>query len=324
MTLTTHHLLMRATAATPLELDEQAGSQVRGALVNALLDRFCANKNAPSCSACALLAACPVGEALGAVRDDPTQGGEQQRRPYVVRPPTHTGRYAPGDQLTFGMSLFGTAAQLFTFVAMAATQIERSGIGRPLAANHGRRGLITLDAIDAVHPLSGEIQRLYTQNTRTVQRPTLSVAPADVEAYAAHLPANQLAIRFITPLRLITKGADGERHLVRRFDPSTFVRRLAERANDLSATYGDGPLALDSHTLGAYAARLDVTHDTTRWVDVVSHSAHRGTRTPIGGLLGTITLQGDLRPLRAALVWGSLLHVGKNAVKGDGYYTVSA
>ena len=44
----------------------------------------------------------------------------------------------------------------------------------------------------------------------------------------------------------------------------------------------------------------------------------------VGGLVGQDTLAGELAPLRELLVWGSLIHVGKNAVKGDGWYTIAA
>ena len=64
--------------------------------------------------------------------------------------------------------------------------------------------------------------------------------------------------------------------------------------------------------------------ERTRWVDVVSYSSRTRQRTPIGGLVGAVTLEGDLADLRELLVWGSLIHVGKNAVKGDGWYTISA
>jgi hypothetical protein len=47
MTLTTHHLEFTATALTPLELDDQAGASIRGAVVGGLWERFCANKAAP-------------------------------------------------------------------------------------------------------------------------------------------------------------------------------------------------------------------------------------------------------------------------------------
>ncbi len=54
------HLLLTFTAATPVELDDNAGAAVRGANVNALLNRFCANKAAPTCADCPLLTVCPA------------------------------------------------------------------------------------------------------------------------------------------------------------------------------------------------------------------------------------------------------------------------
>src|SRR3954469_19854397 len=49
MTLTTHHLEFTVTALTPLELDDQAGASIRGAVVGGLWERFCANKAADLC-----------------------------------------------------------------------------------------------------------------------------------------------------------------------------------------------------------------------------------------------------------------------------------
>ena len=48
MTLITHHLEFSATAVTPLELDDQAGESIRGAVLGGLWERFCANKAAPT------------------------------------------------------------------------------------------------------------------------------------------------------------------------------------------------------------------------------------------------------------------------------------
>jgi hypothetical protein len=39
-------------------------------------------------------------------------------------------------------------------------------------------------------------------------------------------------------------------------------------------------------------------------------------------MVGEAVFTGNLGPLREILVWGSLVHVGKNAVKGDGWYVV--
>ena len=41
----------------------------------------------------------------------------------------------------------------------------------------------------------------------------------------------------------------------------------------------------------------------------------------MGGFVGTARLAGTLSPqVRELLVWGELLHVGKDVVKGNGWY----
>jgi hypothetical protein len=147
-----------------------------------------------------------------------------------------------------------------------------------------------------------------------VQAPGLPITASNVAAYAAALPADQLTLQFRTSLRLI----DGDR-LIKRFDPRPFVQRLAWRLEQLAVAYGDGAPLGDRAALTMQLANLTLADDQTTWVDVVSYSARSRQRTPIGGLVGQITLAGDLAPLRELLVWGSLIHVGKNAVKGDGW-----
>ena len=319
MTLTTHHLEFTATALTPLELDDQAGSAIRGAVVGGLWERFCANKAAPTCADCPLIPVCPVAELIAPMRAAGETGGAQRPRPYVVRPPAnHARHYDPGAALSFGLGLIGPVARLFPYLVMAAQAIEQSGLGRRLSANGGRRGALQLAAIAAVNPLSGARQPLYQRDQAQVQTPGLPITAADVTAYAAALPSDQLTLQFHTPLRLI----DGDR-LVKRFDPRPFVQRLAWRLDQLAVAYGDGAPVCDRAALATQLADLTLADDRTAWVDVVSSSARSHQRTPIGGLVGRVTLAGDLAPLRELLVWGSLIHVGKNAVKGDGWYSIA-
>lgn len=316
MSLTTHHLEFTARAVTPLALDGQTGTAIRGALVGALWGQFCTNKAAPTCAGCSLVSVCPVAALVAPMREDASQGGDQRPRPYVVQPPIGAERYAAGETFSFGLTLIGSAVPLFPYLVMAAQGIEASGLGRRLAENDGRRGALRLARITARNPLTGERQVLYERDRPQVQAPGLPVTAADIAAYAAALPAHRLTLRFLTPLRLIDNG-----RLVQRFDPRAFTMRLTRRLNDLIAAYGDGPL-IDHVPLIELSRRVQVVADQTRWVDIVSFSSRTRQRTPIGGLVGSVTLAGDLVNLRALFVWGSLVHVGRNAVKGDGWYVL--
>lgn len=316
MTFTTHHLVFDAVARSPLELDDQAGSSLRGALVGGLWERFCANKAAQRCADCPLLGVCPVAALIAPMRDAGETGGEQRPRPYVIRPPAG-GCYQPGQVLHFGLALFGAPAALFPYLVLAAQAIETQGLGRRLASNRGQRGVIQLTSIAAQQPLTGAVQTLFQSGNAQVHMPGLPVGQAEVAAYAARLPDTMLQLHFQTPLRLIE-----HKQLVKRFALRPFIQRLIERLNELGRAYGDGPLLADYLSVLEATEGVQIAEDRTRWVDVVSYSVRTHTRTPIGGLVGHVTLTGELRPLRELLVWGSLIHVGKNAVKGDGWYSI--
>jgi hypothetical protein len=318
MTLTTHHLQFTATAQTPLALGEQSGSAVRGAVAGALWERFCANKAAPTCADCPLFGVCPVAALLAPMREEGAAGSVQRPRPYVTRPPTAGARtYAPGEELVFGVALFGSAAPLYPYIVMAAGALEESGLGLRLPELGGRRGTVQLQQIAAVDPLTGARQPLYHAETGQVHQPALPIDAAAVRAYAATLPTDQITLYLHTPLRVIEQD-----RLLKNIALRPIIQRLMRRLDDLAIAYGDGPINLDFRSLLAIAEQVQVVDDRTRWVDVVSFSHHQRRRTPIGGLIGQATFAGDLAPLRELLVWGSLIHVGRNAVKGDGWYSL--
>lgn len=316
MTLTTHHLTFAAEAVTTLTLDAQSGSAIRGAVSNALWDRFCANKAAPTCADCPLVQVCPVAALVAPMRADDEKGSDQRPRPYVVQPPAAgTRTYAPGETITFGLALFGSAASLFPYLVMAAQSFEQQGLGRRLPELRHQRGKLRLHQIAAVNPLDGTRQVLYQLGEPAVQAPGLPIDAAIVQTFAATLPTDQITLHFRTPLRIVDDGG-----LLRRIALRPMLQRLMRRLDDLSRAYGDGPLTLDFRTLLTIAESIRVIDDQTRWVDLVSYSSRQQRHTPIGGLVGHATFAGDLAPLRELLVWGSLIHVGKNAVKGDGWY----
>jgi hypothetical protein len=318
MTLTTHHLEFQAEACTPIGLGEQSGSAIRGAVAGALWKRFCANQAAATCADCPLFNVCPVATLLAPMREEGAPGGEQRPRPYTVEPPLDGARiYAPGDPLRFGISLFGQAATLFPYLVMAARELEEDGLGQRLTAAGGRRGRLKLTAIDACDPLTAERQSLYRVDQGRVETPGIPIDAERVRHFAATLPTDRITLTFQTPLRLIE-----QKRLLKQIALRPLIQRLMRRLDELSRAYGSGPLTIDFQGLLAIAETIRVSDDQTRWVDVVSASSRQQRRTPIGGLVGSATFAGNLAPLRELLVWGSLIHVGKNAVKGDGWYRV--
>jgi hypothetical protein len=76
-------------------------------------------------------------------------------------------------------------------------------------------------------------------------------------------------------------------------------------------------------SFGLLASHVRLVAQHMSWVELSSYSSRQRRVTPIGGFIGQATYEGELRALRELLVWGEVVHVGKNVVKGDGCYRIS-
>lgn len=316
--LLAYHLHVHGTVTEQLELNEHAGAAVRGAFFEALWDRFCVNKQARTCAECPLANACPVSSLVAPLRNEAPRGRDVPR-PYAIRPPReHARTLKPGDEFSFGLTLFGCRLDLFPYVAMALQLLAQSGLGRRTQENQWRRGRFTVDEIKAINLLSTETKLVYSSDNNRIIVPDLPTTWNDAEAFAATLPSELITLRFLTPLRLTDQQKLVKRSLLR-----PLVERLLERHDALASEYGGQPFPCDERNrLIEEAAAAEVLHDATSWADVSSYSHRQGKSTPIGGLMGTITFGGNLQPLLPLLAWGTVLQVGKDTTKGNGVYVM--
>jgi hypothetical protein len=85
-------------------------------------------------------------------------------------------------------------------------------------------------------------------------------------------------------------------------------------------------VSLTKNRLLGLSDQVELTANQTRWQEVWSYSARQERRTPIGGLVGRARYRAAREvwtELLPYLLWGSIIHVGKNAVKGDGWYSIA-
>ncbi len=331
--LTADYLRLTLRATEPLELEQQSGSALRGVFFRGLWDRFCVNKAAPACADCPLVQTCPVSTLVAPLREEHPRGRDVPR-PFVIRPPSIASaqglRLEPGQQIQYGLILLGSVSKLFPYVVMAAETMEQNGLGRALQANGRRRGRFRMEQIEAVHPFTGAAATLYTRGETHVRVPALSITAADVATRAENLPADQVILHFLTPTRLTAGG-----HLASRPDFLVLALRLAERLEQLEFAYAgrqaeqmeqmERPGEARYQQIKQLAASCEMLDDQTHWVDTKSYSSRQQRLTPIGGFVGQATFS----LVRSAmlwelLVWGEVLHVGKNTVKGDGWYQIES
>ena len=316
MNLIVHHLRFTLEASTLVHLGPQAGAQIRGALWAALREFACA---APSLAGDpAHSQVCPMCRLVALeTANDPR--GTTPPRPFAIRPPL-TARaiddrvFYPGDRFEVGVNLFGDVASLFPYVCQAFDRMGQIGVG------YGR-GRFVLETVQAVDPLTGETMDLL-HGRRLVSTPGLPVTADSVARAAERLPVDGVTLRFLTPLHLTHGGKQ-----VDRLTFPALIARLLERCQAIEQHYTPNPTPQPVWrerylALTRLAEQVRVVEGEMRWATMRSGSRRTDSSNSIGGLVGRARFEGDLAPFREWLLWGQSLHVGKNAVKGNGWYAI--
>lgn len=291
-------------AKTIIRLGQHAGAQLRGGLYNELLrmahPTYIMEEDATH------LQTCPICRMMN--RENPEAArGRNVPRPYGILPPPAPLEIHAGETFSFGVYLYAETALNFQMITLALTRLGQGGVGFG-------RGRFQIQTIENFNPLTGETVSLLSADQATL--PQIHVTAAQVQGFAQTLPDHQLTLRFITPTRLIHQGK-----LVKQPTPEPLIARLLERLEALETEYAEGQrwgdhfvaLTATSHTLTAHPHNL-------RWTDLHSGSRRLNQTTPIGGFIGDLSLTGDLSPFKAYLVWGTLVQIGKDTVKGNGWY----
>jgi hypothetical protein len=331
--LIAHPLRFLVRAVTPIHFHSFKGSALRGALTTSLRRTFCPEWRAAQTDSLHQ-SLCPICQLLSIEHTDEASG--DLRRPYTIEPPLDArDEIAPGEHFSFGLTLFGDKVAYLPYLILAVQGMGEGGVGQKRtgevdAQGQGSagRGRFELAAIDAVNPLTDEQAPMLRPGERMVRAGTAPVTHEDVERaaneWAAQLAAhgNRLTIHFHTPTRITQREETLKQPL---FFP--LVKQVVLRVLDLCAQHANGrptlagqPLVL-KRDLYPYADTVQLVDDHTRWWDVKGYSARLERPQVIGGLVGQATyVAPDWRPLLPWLLWGSLTHVGKNAVKGCGLY----
>jgi hypothetical protein len=318
----------------PLRLPaENKGNALRGGFGGAFRRLVCVDLRW-ECAECALRFSCPYTKVFNPfLPPDAVQftGNRDIPRPFVVKPPLATQTaYAAGEALVFDLVLAGQAVDYLPYFIVAFRELGAGGFGL-------NRARVALARVEAVAP-GGTCTPVY-EAERNLVRPAAPIAlplpsdrtaPGGSESCTPPGPAlaedalsQELTLEFLTPTTLRTGStAQHEGAIVRRPAFHHILKRLRDRVNALATFYGDGPLALDFKALGAAAERVETVRDETRWIERSRFSRRREVRHDLSGFAGRITFRGDVAPFLPLLRLGEYVHVGKNAVFGNGWMVI--
>lgn len=313
--LTLTPLRFTCEATTPLRLEVsayRAGSNLRGALGQVMQRTYClGDRDDPTHPA-----TCPVCWLLAA-----NERPGQERRGYVLRPPLSepANGLQPQERFQFDLGLLGETRRFLPYFLLAIPEMGRRGLGPG-------RGRFALRSVASVNPFTGECETVLAEGERLVHTPQLILTHEQVEAEAARRTAggkqSSVEIQFLTPMRLIRDDV-----LVKTPEFVPFFARLLRRLDELNAQFGSGPpRPFDEVTeLQALAGQVQLCQARTCWVEVRSGSSRTGKPTWLSGFVGSALYAAPPEVWSALmpwLVWGELVQVGKDTVKGNGCYEV--
>ena len=235
-------------------------------------------------------------------------------RPFVIKPPLEMKEtYLPGERLSFDVVLIGKVKDYLPYFIVTFKELSQAGLGR-------NRSPVELRAVGHVGSDGIEVP-VYTRQDNLVRPPAEAISWTDL--CATHISNNgtanvtRLTLRFLTPTMLKV-----DRMQVRRAAFGPIAKRLRDRINALSYFYCGKGLEIDFKAFGEQAEGIKTVSDSTRWVESARHSRRRGVTHDLSGFVGEVSFEGDLAPFLPYLKLGEYVHVGKNAVFGNGWYRI--
>jgi hypothetical protein len=294
-------LTIRSVDDAPVDLGANPGSSLRGALYEALAAMYDTGDPARSRDD---LETNPVAWLLR-LEDAQVSGGHDVPRPISIRPPL--ANHSPSA--TFGLAFYGRGRTAIPMVLSAVYSLQNIGMGR------GRRPFRVV-GVSALDPLSRQATPLLDAAGRPQATAPEPLSPAAFERFAALLDPNGIAIDFLTPTRILREG-----HLCKEPLFVPWFQRLLERLRVMSEVYST-PVWIPFRELLEIAAGVTVAQDATRWQEAWSYSRYEGRGKPTSGFVGYVQYVGPLERLLPYLLIGQALQVGKNTVKGCGWYQI--
>ncbi|NLP09424.1 CRISPR system precrRNA processing endoribonuclease RAMP protein Cas6 [bacterium] len=283
---------------------------LRGAFGSQLKQLACVYPDEPDCRTCSLRHACAYAFVFEpCIEKKPPQflrGLDTAPRPYTFYCPDFTENFSPDAGFLFDFTLIGTACAWYREAIIAILKMVQAGLSI-------RRHPFTVQAIHMFTGSEEEWQTVYDGNSMRSE----PLEPVPIPQ-SENLPS-PLRLDFISPLRVKINGQYADRITFRQL---TF--QMLRRVLELAYFYApDQPLDWEFNHLLRAADAIRVADQHFKWADWERHSNRQKTDMQMGGMLGHMTLAGDLEPWRELIHAARWLHVGKGTVMGLGRVEIS-
>jgi hypothetical protein len=308
------------------------GSVLRGAFGSSLRRLVCTMNKGVRCDSCILKEKCAYTLIFNPIGINPAKRLQNVPRGYVLKPPLEREKEYTSDRpLSFEMILIGDRINYLPYVIVTLSELGRIGIG----LNRGRFALSDISIIPFDPPLTkggwGDFQMndnfsesIYDPESNTVKNIHKIITGNELIKYAGKINRKRITLQFLTPARIKYNptGEKGDSEVVRVPEFHHIIRRLRDRINALSITYCGGPIDVDFKGIAERATKVKTRDVNIRWIDTKRKSRTQPVYHDQSGFIGEITFEGDLTEFLPLMVLGEYVHVGEDAVFGNGWYRI--
>jgi hypothetical protein len=288
---------------SPLYISQYAGSMLRGAFGHALRRVACMSGQS-DCKGCGLYRGCLYTRIF---ETPPPEQHQLQKfsqipNPYIIEPPEPGTRdYKAGEEFEFHMVLVGEAIEQLALILFAWQRALKFGLSKLNA----RGRLLSVWHCDENPTCIWEEEQTQLQSF-----PTKEVWPSQ--------QASSVELTLLTPMRLQKQGQlIGPQQLTARDLLINLARRIG-----LLAEFHHQPLNLDYRKLAETAEQIRLQSSLT-WFDWQRYSHRQQRAMKLGGVVGRLSLTGELASWMPFLTLGERCHLGKNATFGLGHYRIT-
>jgi len=158
---------------------------------------------------------------------------------------------------------------------------------------------------------------IYTDEDKRITGLSRPHTIEEIERKAARIEHSSIKLKFITPVRIVF-----ESRLSPKLEFHVLIRRLLSRISALYYFHHEKRFEIDFKELIKKAEKVKIKESCLNWHDWERYSNRQQQRMKMGGLLGDIIYEGELKDFLPLLVLGEHIHVGKGTSMGLGRYEI--
>jgi hypothetical protein len=313
MAFSLQHFRFHLEPKAPLHMPAyNKGNVIRGGF-GSTFRRIVCHANCREPDTCDLRNVCPYTAVFHPFVPEDSEKISKNRdipRPFIIKPPLETKEtYFPGERLSFDVVLVGKVRDYLPYFIVAFKELSQGGLGR-------HRTQLELCAVGHIGS-DGIEAPVYTKENNLVRPPANAISWADLSSPNGADNITGVTLRFLTPTMLKADGVQARQPVF-----GSVAKRLRDRINALSYFYCGQGLDIGFRAFGDQAEKIKTVADSTRWVESSRYSRRREVTHDLSGFVGEVSFEGDLAPFVPYLKLGEYVHVGKNAVFGNGWYRI--